>query len=175
MKNCIYEPVFGLFLLFNFQIDSALTFSSRLSKLQCCGNKVYQNRLKASCATNSYLLDFYWKLGRDIEAKQYANTYGSGFYKNLSQDLKNEMPGVKGFSPINLRYMSKFFKLYAPLYRNIPQTAELFSDSLSDSNVPQVAEQSKKRQQPVDDFKMLFSIPWDHHRRIIDKCNSLTF
>ena len=80
------------------------------------------------------------------------------------------MPGVKGFSPINLRYMSKFFKLYAPLYRNIPQTAELFSDSLSDSNVPQVAEQSKKRQQPVDDFKMLFSIPWDHHRRIIDKC-----
>ena len=30
MKNCIYEPVFGLFLLFNFQIDSTLTFSSRL-------------------------------------------------------------------------------------------------------------------------------------------------
>ena len=132
--------------------------------------RFYSHRLKASCATNGYLLDFYWKLGRDIEAKQYANTYGSGFYKNLSQDLKNEMPGVKGFSPINLRYMSKFFKLYAPLYRNIPQTAELFSDSLSDSNVPQVAEQSKKRQQPVDDFKMLFSIPWDHHRRIIDKC-----
>lgn len=130
----------------------------------------YSHRLKASCATNGYLLDFYWKLGRDIEAEQYTNTYGSGFYKNLSQDLKNEMPGVKGFSPINLRYMSKFFKLYAPLYRNIPQTAELFSDSLSDSNVPQVAEQFEKRQQPVDDFNLLFSIPWDHHRRIIDKC-----
>ena len=132
--------------------------------------RFYSHRLKASCATNGYLLDFYWKLGRDIEAKQYTNTYGSGFYKNLSQDLKDEMPGVKGFSPINLRYMSKFFKLYAPLYRNIPQTAELFSDSLSDSIVPQVAEQFEKRQQPVDDFNMLLSIPWDHHRRIIDKC-----
>ena len=132
--------------------------------------RFYSHRLKASCAINGYLLDFYWKLGRDIEAKQYTNTYGSGFYKNLSQDLKNEMLGVKGFSPINLRYMSKFFKLYVPLYRNIPQIAELFSDSLLDSNVPQVAEQSKKCQQSVDDFKMLFSIPWDHHRRIIDKC-----
>ena len=132
--------------------------------------RFYSHRLKASCATNGYLLDFYWKLGRDIEAKQYTNTYGSGFYKNLSQNLKHEMPGVKGFSPINLRYKSKFFKLYAPLYRNIPQTAELFSDSLSDSNVPQVAEQFEKRQQPVDDFNMLLSIPWDHHRRIIDKC-----
>lgn len=120
--------------------------------------RFYSHRLKASCATNGYLLDFYWKLGRDIEAKQYTNTYGSGFYKNLSQDLKNEMPGVKGFSPINLRYMSKFFKLYAPLYSNIPQTAELFSDSLSDSIVPQVAEQFEKRQQPVDDFNLLFSI-----------------
>lgn len=70
--------------------------------------RFYSHRLKASCATNGYLLDFYWKLGRDIEAKQYTNTYGSGFYKNLSQDLKNEMPGVKGFSPTNLKYMSYF-------------------------------------------------------------------
>ena len=108
--------------------------------------RFYSHRLKASCATNGYLLDFYWKLGRDIEAKQYTNTYGSGFYKNLSQDLKNEMPGVKGFSPTNLKYMSYFYKLYAPLQANCPQLA--------------------------DNFKLLFLIPWDHHRRIIDKCKS---
>ena len=95
-----------------------------------------------------------WKLGRDIEAKQYANTYGSGFYKDLSLDLKNEMTEVKVFSPINLRHMSKFFKFYALLYGNIPQSAEQF----------------EKRQQPVDDFNMVFSFPWNHHRRIIDIC-----
>ena len=84
--------------------------------------RFYSHRLKASCATNGYLLDFYWKLGRDIEAKQYANTYGSGFYKNLSQDLKNEMPGVKGFSPINLRYMVSFSNsmlLYIEIFRRL--------------------------------------------------------
>lgn len=37
-----------------------------------------------------------------------------------------------------------FYKLYAPLQANCPQTA--------------------------DDFKLLFLIPWDHHRRIIAKC-----
>lgn len=31
--------------------------------------RFYNHRLKASCATNNYVLDFYWKLGRDIEAK----------------------------------------------------------------------------------------------------------
>ena len=63
--------------------------------------RFYSHRLKASCATNGYLLDFYWKLGRDIEAKQYTNTYGSGFYKNLSLDLKNEDPYQLDF--LNLR------------------------------------------------------------------------
>ena len=132
--------------------------------------RFYSHRLKASCATNSYLLDFYWKLGRDIEAKQYANTYGSGFYKNLSQDLKNEMPGVKGFSPTNLKYMSYFYKLYAPLQANCPQLADNFIEDLYVADIQRVVAQSKNRPQPADDFKLLFLIPWDHHRRIIDKC-----
>ncbi|WP_333682387.1 PDDEXK nuclease domain-containing protein [Prevotella pectinovora] len=132
--------------------------------------RFYSHRFKASCATNGYLLDFYWKSGRDIEAKQYTNTYGSGFYKNLSQDLKNEMPGVKGFSPTNLKYMSYFYKLYAPLQANCPQLADNFIEDLYIADVQRVVAQSKNRPQTADDFKLLFLIPWDHHRRIIDKC-----
>ena len=134
--------------------------------------RFYSHRLKASCATNGYLLDFYWKLGRDIEAKQYTNNYGSGFYKNLSQDLKNEMPGVKGFSPTNLKYMSYFYKLYAPLAANRQQAADDFEENLYKTDIQSVAEQNKNRPQLADDFKMLFLIPWDHHRRIIDKCKN---
>ena len=103
-------------------------------------------RLKASISVNTALLEFYWSLGGDIEAKQYANTYGSGFYKNLSKDLQHELPDVKGLSPINIRYMTTFYKLYSPVLEIVPQAAEDFNRS------------------------MLFSIPWDHHRRIIDRC-----
>ena len=132
--------------------------------------RFYSHRLKASCAANSYVLDYYWRLGRDIESKQWANTYGSGFYKNLSQDLMREMPGVKGFSPINLRYMSKFYLLYAPMTQKVPHSAELFEEQNMNANVPQVAETSSNSTHIADDFTLIFSIPWDHHRRIIDKC-----
>ena len=132
--------------------------------------RFYSHRLKASCTTNGYLLDFYWKLGRDIEAKQYTNTYGSGFYKNLSLDLKHEMPGVKGFSPTNLKYMSYFYKLYAPLFVNRPQVADDLPNVLYGADIQRAEGQRQECQQPVDDFKILFLIPWDHHRRIIDKC-----
>ena len=45
------------------------------------------------------------------------------------------MPGVKGFSPINLRYMSKFFKLYAPLCEKVPQAADDFEEDLYKTDI----------------------------------------
>ncbi len=157
--------------------------------------RYYSHRTKAACAANSYVLDYYWKMGRDIEAKQYANKYGSGFYKNLSRDLTREMPDEKGFSPTNLKYMSYFYKLYAPLFANLPQPAEDleesgfstdkqvagkspnrpqladdFTNTAQDISIQHITSQIQNRPQLADDFKMLLSIPWDHHRRIIDKC-----
>ena len=101
-------------------------------------------RLKASVDANRTLLEYYWSLGRDIADKQYANTYGTGFYKTLSHDLRSEMPGEKGFSETNLKYTYYFYQLYSQLVENRPQLAD---DLLSE----------------------ICSIPWDHQRRIIDK------
>lgn len=87
----------------------------------------------------------YWSLGRDIADKQYANTYGTGFYKTLSHDLRSEMPGEKGFSETNLKYTYYFYQLYYQLVEN--------------------------HLQGVDDLlKEICSIPWFHQQRIIDKC-----
>lgn len=102
-------------------------------------------RLKASIDANRTLLEYYWSLGRDIADKQYANTYGTGFYKTLSHDLRSEMPGEKGFSETNLKYTYYFYQLYYQLVEN--------------------------RLQGVDDLlKEICSIPWFHQQRIIDKC-----
>ena len=46
-----------------------------------------QAQIKASVAVNGELLKFYFDLGKDISEKQFANTYGSVFYKTLSSDL----------------------------------------------------------------------------------------
>ena len=79
------------------------------------------------------------------------------------------MPGVKGFSPINLRYMSKFFKLYAPLCEKVPQAADDFEEDLYKTDIQRVGDKKQNRLHGVDDFKILFFIPWFHHQRIIDK------
>ena len=83
-------------------------------------------RLKASIDANRTLLEYYWSLGRDIADKQYANTYGTGFYKTLSHDLRSEMPGEKGFSETNLKYTYYFYQLYYQLVENRLQGVDDF-------------------------------------------------
>ena len=127
------------------------------------------SRLKASVDANRTLLEYYWSVGRDIEDKQYANTYGSKFYETLSHDMRSEMSGEKGFSEGNIRYMYRFYQLYNQLIVNLPQSAEDFSqtnllqgvDDSAIANLPQLAERL---------YNEVCSIPWDHQRRIIDKC-----
>ena len=128
-------------------------------------------RLKASIEANRTLLEYYWSLGRDIASKQYANTYGSGFYKTLSHDLRSEMPEEKGFSENNIRYMYRFYQLYSQLFEKFPQGAEDFASA----NLPQGVDDSKTANLPHPAEKLfveICSIPWDHQRRIIDKCKS---
>ena len=49
------------------------------------------------------MLKFYWELGRDIVGMDADNKYGSGFYKCLSNDLKEELTNYEGrFDAIKL-------------------------------------------------------------------------
>ena len=100
----------------------------------------------------------------------------------LSTDLKKALPGVDGLSPSNIRYSKRFYLLYSPILENLQQAAGKLSEApeqpkvqqaagkLLDENLPQVVEElhAKNLPQVVEE---LFSVPWGHHRLIIDKCS----
>lgn len=104
-------------------------------------------QIKASVAVNAELLEYYWQLGEDIERKSFANIYGTSFFEKLSEDLKIELDGVQGFSPVNLRYAHRFYLLYSPIFQ-------------------QLVEESEKKGL----IESLKNVPWGHHQRIMDKC-----
>ena len=97
-------------------------------------------QIKASISVNKYLLELYWKIGQQISTMQEKKKYGSSFFEELSKDLKKELPDVKSFSPSNLRYMERFYLLYKDQIQKFPQLGE-----------------------------ELRSVPWGHHKYIIDK------
>ena len=86
---------------------------------------------------------------------EYAN-WIKDFFKNLSRDLQNALPGVKGFSEKNLYYMKLMYLLYRECFEKFPQDV----GKIGNHNLFN----------PDD----LFSISWSHHRYIIDKCKKDT-
>ena len=121
-----------------------------------------QSQIKAAIKVNSEMLRFYFLLGADIVNKKAESRWGDGFFKNLSKDLQNELPGVKGFSETNLRYSKYFYLLYNQTLTIHPQVGDKFYNQ--DFIIsPQVGDQ-------LD----IFHIPWSHHKYIIDKCKKDT-
>ena len=66
------------------EIIKSESYKSWIAELKA---RYRQSQIKASLAVNSELLKFYFELGKDISEKQFANSYGSAFYKTLSSDL----------------------------------------------------------------------------------------
>ena len=52
-----------------------------------------QSQIKAACKVNVELMRFYWSLGRDISIREKENAYGTDFFKKLSADLCDAIPG----------------------------------------------------------------------------------
>ena len=103
-----------------------------------------RGQIKAAVKVNQELLSFYWDLGRDIVEMKADSKWGEGFYKNLSADLCAKLPDVKGFSETSLKYLKYFYSTYNQILIIRPQL--------------------------VDELKAsIFSIPWGHHRILLDK------
>ena len=93
--------------------------------------------------------------------------WGEKVIKNLSVDLQRRNPNATGLSRTNIYYAKKFYLLYSQHLKVVPQAV----GQLQDGKVPQgVAESSKPVPQAVGQLEeMLFSIPWGHHRYLMDR------
>ena len=113
--------------------------------------KFRQAQIKAAVKVNSTLLEFYWQLGVDIVEKQKASTWGSGFLKQLSNDLMAEFPDIKGFSLRNIKYIRQWVTFYTD------------DNAIGQQAVAQL-------ESPIN--QQIFQIPWGHNLAIISKCKN---
>lgn len=142
--------------------------------------KIQQSQIKAAIQVNSALIEMYWDLGKEISERSFENTYGSGFLKQLSNDLLTEFPEIKGFSLSNIKYIKSFYLFYN---QNITKSQQLVGEFKIDdnSNLHQVGgglekiENNTNRYQVGNEFpQKLFLIPWGHHIQIFTKCKNVT-
>ena len=116
------------------------------------------------------MLAYYWNLGRDIVKIQAESKWGSGFFNQLSLDMKAMFPGNSGFSVTNLKYMKRWYAFYNDGTAIRHQAGDGIC-ILQGDDCDKVI-----RHQPGDELEMpdIFAVvPWRHHVQIFTKSRSL--
>lgn len=122
-----------------------------------------QARARAAQLSNVEALKLYFYVGGYISKKTRSAKWGAGAIDALSERLQVELPGLRGFSSANLKYMRLFFDAWTKWFeiRHLP------SDECSLVPI---------RHLPSDEFSnewisCFLSIGFTHHREILNKCD----
>ncbi|OGU12817.1 MAG: hypothetical protein A2X61_11135 [Ignavibacteria bacterium GWB2_35_12] len=165
-----------------------------LELLQEVKSKIRNAQIKAVVRVNSELILLYWELGRMIIEKQSFTNWGDGLIEQLSRDLSNEFPDLKGFSLTNLYTIQRWYNYYSNNKAKVQQVVAEFIKKSSFTKLQQVVAEFEvnsksnhnndlnifsnniKIQQHVRQIeisKLLSLIPWGHNIEIIHKCKDI--
>ena len=129
------------------------------------GSRYRRSQIKAAVRVNEEMLRFYWELGRDIVEMHVEERWGDNVIKTLSVDLQRENPDAHCFSRTNLYYIRGFYLLYSQCKTLIPQ--------LEGQILQQPVAKDERHPQLLDNILAdLFSVPWGHHKLMIDMCRN---
>lgn len=137
------------------------------------------SQAKAAVRVNDAMMEFYWNLGHDIVDLKAEARWGDGVIKQLSLDMKDEFPDVKGFSTTNLWYVKQWYTFYTSHYTKLQQLVGVLGGNLSkpasDSKLQQAVGVLNVSQEPYEfAYPVSFGLlPWSQHIMIVSKCKNI--
>lgn len=78
--------------------------------VQTIKNAILQSQYQAARSVNSVSLGLYYGVGGFISTNTRRKAWGTGAIEAISQRLQKELPGLRGFTPRNMRFMRTFFE-----------------------------------------------------------------
>lgn len=141
-----------------------------------------QGQYQAAKDVNRVQLALYFAIGRYISKNTRKKFWGQGALGIISEQLKKELPGLKGFSESNLKNMRKFYENWIILDANSTDAiVELQNSNSTDTSVELQKVENKidinnsitisnVNHFPIEDF---FKLPFSHHLVIVEKVKDL--
>ncbi len=171
------------------------TLISLTEAVEAIKTAILQGQYEALKDVNRVQLAVYFAIGKYLSKNTRKMEYGSGALKAISEQLRKEMPGLRGYSETNLKKMRLFYEHWRMLDSNACVTTHA-SDSeescvithdsnkeLSISNINDISSENTIDvfrtitipnivNFPIEDF---FNVPFSHHVEIyrnIDDINA---
>ncbi len=125
---------------------------------------ILQSQAKALASANQEQLALYYGIGRYISQNSRTGFWGKDAIETISRQLSTEMPGLRGFSPRNLRNMRMFYEQWKMFDTNLADASAKI-EKVESMLVPSVFSEI-----PLHAF---FNIGFSHHVMILSKTKTI--
>ena len=146
------------------------TTDATANAVQVIKAAILQSQQRALKAINQEQLALYYGIGRYVSANTRNKNWGKGVIEAISEQLRKELPGLKGFSAPNLRKMRTFYEEWRILSDNsFVETNKLENDgsnSFVETNKIPAVNFIMDADFPIVAF---MNIGFSHHYAIVSK------
>ena len=131
-------------------------------------NAILQSQYEAARSVNEKQLMLYFGIGKFISLNSREGFWGEGAIDAISERLQKELPGLRGFSARNLRYMRTFYEEWAILDSTKNYNLELANSKNETGLISLIwhLQVPNSNDFPADEF---FRIGFTQHRKIFEK------
>jgi predicted nuclease of restriction endonuclease-like (RecB) superfamily len=165
-------------------IDSRTSGNAELANaVQVIKNAILQSQQRALVAINQGQLALYYGIGRYISENTRNGSWGNGVVEAISDQLRKELPGLRGFSAQNLRKMRLFYEEWKQLSDNsLVATSELENEQRNSFVTKELTNSLVATSElPIVQFKIdadfpisaFLNIGFTHHYAIISKVKDI--
>jgi len=125
---------------------------------------ILQGQYEAAKDVNRVQLVLYFAIGKYLSQHTRNRSWGEGALAAISEQLRKELPGLRGFSETQMKDMRRFYEAWEILDINSTvATVELLTTD-NEIDIFHTMQVSNVAEFPVEDF---FKVPFTHHSIII--------
>ena len=135
---------------------------------------ILQSQYRAAKLVTGEQLSLYFGIGGYVSANSREGTWGTGAIDRISEQLRRELPGLRGFSATSIKKMRTFYEFWCQ-YINRPPMAVDFQTT-EDKAVIDIDSFALQKWSPLAaeiNREEFLSVSFSHHTEILDKTKDI--
>ena len=151
--------------------ESIIKYRNAVSTIK---QAILQSQYRAAKLVTGEQLSLYFGIGGYVSANSREGTWGTGAIDRISEQLRRELPGLRGFSATSIKKMRTFYEFWCQ-YINRPPMAVDFQTT-EDKAVIDIDSFALQNWSPLAgeiNREEFLSVSFSHHTEILDKTKDI--
>lgn len=142
-----------------------------ISAVKIIKDAILKSRYRAAQKVNNEMLALYYGIGGFISVESRNAQWGTGAINAISLMLKQELPGLRGFSETNIKRMRQFYEAWSPYFTNRPFQMGDLELTVSDKAI--IIRPFETGDLSEQDLKAFLSVGFTLHGILLSKTETL--